>query len=85
MSFTPKPSGNVVNSFSGSTTTTHTKSSGYWKSLSITNDDASTDLTFTVNNITITVKPNEEFSGDFVDFNSVTVTTTVTYRLVTSE
>jgi hypothetical protein len=81
MAITPKPSGNVVDSFSGSTGQTHTKSSGYWKSLSIVNDGNS-DLTFTVNNITITVKSNETFTDDFSDFNQITVNSNIAYRIV---
>jgi len=81
---TPKPSGNVVNYYSDNTTNTYNKSSGNWISLAIINDGVS-DLTFTVNNITITVKPNEKFDDDFVFFNTITVTTTVAYRLVCRE
>jgi hypothetical protein len=81
---TPKSSGNIADSFSGNATTTHTKTTGDWRSLAVINDGAS-DITFTVNNITVTVKPNETFDDDFESFNSVLVTTTVAYRLVCRE
>jgi hypothetical protein len=81
MSITPKPSGNVLDVYSGSTVTTYTKSNGYWKSLSIVNDGNS-DLTFTVNNITITVKSNETYNDDFEDFNTITVNSNIAHRIV---
>jgi hypothetical protein len=39
-------------------------------------------LTFTVNNLTITVKSNETFTDDFVDFTSITINSNIAYRLV---
>jgi hypothetical protein len=80
-SLIPKPDGNVVDYFTGSTVVTYTKSGNYpWLSLSIINDGAS-DLTFTVNNITITVKANEEFTDNFEDFTTITINTNIAYRL----
>lgn len=84
MGITPKPHGNVVSYFSGNTATTHTKSSGYWKSLSIINDGAG-DLTFTVNNLTVTIQSNETYDDDFVDFNSITINSNIAYRLALRE
>lgn len=49
------------------------------KSLLISNDGAS-DLTFTVNGMTFTVKPTEVFDESFDPFTSVTITTTSAYR-----
>jgi hypothetical protein len=87
MSAEPKPDGNVILSASGSTATTYTNNSretdnAYpWKSLSIINDGNS-DLTFTVNNITTTVKSNEEFSDNFENFFAVQINSDIAYRLV---
>lgn len=78
---TIKPNGNIVDYKSGSTTATHTKSSGNWLSLMIINDSTTTSLTITVNSMTMTIKAGEVFDDVFVDFNTVTVTTTVAYRL----
>lgn len=77
---TPKPNGNVIDYYSGSVVTTITKSSGNWIGLSITNDDI-IDLTFTVNGLTITVKVNEVFDDNFVDFNTISINTNTSYRL----
>ncbi|MGM7721176.1 chitobiase/beta-hexosaminidase C-terminal domain-containing protein [Metabacillus sp. Hm71] len=46
----------------------------------ITNDHNSTDLTFTIHGITISVKPKETFKGKFAPFRSVAINTTVPYR-----
>jgi hypothetical protein len=87
MSTVSKPDGNVILSASGSVATIYTNSSrstdnAYpWKSLSIINDGNS-DLTFTVNGITITVKSNEEFSDNFENFFSVEINSDIAYRLV---
>jgi hypothetical protein len=80
MAITPKPSGNIVDYFEGSTITTHSKTTGNWIGLDIVNDGSS-DLQFTVNSLPITVKANETFSGDFADFNSISIDTAVAYRL----
>ena len=70
----------VVAYYAGSTTATHTPGLPC-VGISITNDGASS-LTFTINSITITVKAGENFSAEFDPFTSVTVTTSVAYRLV---
>lgn len=82
MAIIPKPDGNVLDYNSGSTTATVIPSGSYeWKSLSIINDGASA-LTITLNGMTITVQPDENFTDNFVDFNSITVTTSGNYRMV---
>lgn len=82
--YTPKSSGNVTDFFSGSSTETHKKTVGNWKSLAIINDGQD-NLTITVNNVTITVAGSEQFDDNFAEFNSMAVTTTVAYRLVCRE
>lgn len=84
MSNAPKPRGNVVNYYEGDTITTISRDEGYWIGLSITNDD-SIDLEFALNDIRITVKPNEIFEDDFVDFQSLTINTNTAYRLALKE
>lgn len=69
----------VLKSIEGSTTATH-NFTGTMNALEIKNDSLTTNLTFTVNGETFTVKPEEQVSGKFKDFTSVTVTTTVAYR-----
>lgn len=74
-------SGRIVKDyFSGNSTTTRS-GFGTGKGFSITND-GNADLTFTIGSITITVKPGEVFDGEFADFTSVTVTTTVAFRAI---
>jgi hypothetical protein len=68
----------VLNYFAGSTTATHATTDSCY-GFTIINDGAS-DLTFTINGITITVKSGECFRGEFNNYASVTVTTTVAYR-----
>jgi hypothetical protein len=80
MSITAKPRGNVVNYYSGSADRAVNKTTGEWTSLMITNDGAA-DLTITVNSLPMIVKTGETLDEDFVDFNQVTITTTVAYRL----
>ncbi|WP_052737803.1 chitobiase/beta-hexosaminidase C-terminal domain-containing protein [Bacillus sp. SA1-12] len=46
----------------------------------ITNDHNTTDLTFTINGITISVKPKETFKGKFAPFRRVAINTTASYR-----
>ena len=70
----------VKDYFSGNSTTTRS-GFGTGKGFSITND-GNADLTFTIGSITITVKPGEVFDGEFADFTSVTVTTTVAFRAI---
>jgi len=66
--------------FSGSTTATHTLKHKS-RSIALANDGA-TDLTVTINNITITVKVGEYFEDVFELFETVKVTTTSAYRLI---
>lgn len=75
--------GSVSMTASGSTAIIYTKTSlkKDWKSLAITNDD-STDLQFIVNNITVTVKPREQFDDKFEYFKQVEILTNVSYRLI---
>jgi hypothetical protein len=72
----------VTEYYSGSSTTTKTASYMKWNYVSIANDDTSTALTFTVNGITITVLAGEAFQDTFKLFQTITITTTVAYRLV---
>ena len=68
----------IQEAFSGNSTITYTcKNPSYM--FSIKNDGGS-NLTFTINGITITVKPGEVFEDYFEVFNNVIVTTTVSYR-----
>jgi hypothetical protein len=77
-----KPSGNVTRYEAGSSNVTYSNNApNAWTSLAITNDGAS-DLTVTIHGMPIIVKPNEQLNEDFVDFNSVQITTTVAYRLM---
>ena len=46
----------------------------------ITNDHDTTPLTFTINSITISVKPKETFKGKFSPFRSLTIHTTIPFR-----
>jgi hypothetical protein len=81
-----KPSGNVVAYQTGSVNAVYTYSGNGdgWASLTIINDGVAA-LTFTVNGMTITVNANESFTDDFVDFTTITVTTSVAYRLLLRE
>jgi hypothetical protein len=71
----------IKDSFSGSATITKTYTNSM-RGFVIMNDDATNDLTFTINNLTMTVKAGEGFDGQFDPFTSVTVTTTVAFRAV---
>ncbi len=50
----------------------------------ITNDDISTDLTFTIHGITVTVKAKETFEGKFTPFKTVLIRSNVPYRATVS-
>lgn len=68
----------IIDYFEGTDNVTHTFSqivSGF----GITNDGSS-DLTVTINGLTITVKAGEVFEDSFVSFTTATITTTVPYR-----
>lgn len=68
----------IVETWSGNTTITktfNTPMAGFY----IKNDGAS-DLTFTVNGMTFTVKTGEIFEDVFQPFTTLTITTTVAYR-----
>lgn len=71
--------GNASEPFSGSATVTHTftKPMRYFV---ITNDDATSALTFTIGTSTFTVKAGEVFEERFAPFTQVTITTTVAFR-----
>lgn len=71
---------NVKDYFSGTSNTTRS-GFGTGKSFAITND-GNADLTFTIDSLTITVRPGEVFDDKFNDFTSVTVTTTVPFRAI---
>jgi hypothetical protein len=71
----------VKDSFSGTANVTKTYTSNM-RGFVIMNDDTTNDLTFTINNLTITVKAGEGFDGMFDPFTSVTVTTTVPFRAI---
>jgi hypothetical protein len=70
----------VIGTFSGSTTTTYTCSSEC-NGFGIINTGAS-DLTFTINDITITVSSGESFENVFESFSSVVVTATDTFKAI---
>jgi hypothetical protein len=80
MSITPKPRGNIVNYYTGSSNIQYIKNTGSWISLMISNDGLSS-LTVNVNNIVYTINAGEVFDEDFEDFTDVDITTTVNYRL----
>jgi len=67
-------------SFSGSTSTTHTVTD-VCEALSVVNRGA-TDVTVTVEDISVTVAADETFSGAFRDFTAVIVTASDAYALV---
>jgi hypothetical protein len=73
----------IKDSWSGSSNITKTFTSSMY-GFDITNDGSS-DLTFTINGLTITVKSGEVFSDVFEAFTSVTITTTVSYRATVKE
>ncbi|WP_368657359.1 chitobiase/beta-hexosaminidase C-terminal domain-containing protein [Metabacillus halosaccharovorans] len=52
--------------------------------LKITNDDESTDLTFTIHGITISIKAKETFEGKFTPFKTVTIHSNVSFRAIVS-
>jgi hypothetical protein len=69
----------IVEAFNGTGNLTKTFSR-YCNEFVITNDDATNSLTVLINGITITVKANEVFSGNFAKFKNVQITTTGSYR-----
>ena len=46
----------------------------------ISNDHNASPLTFTIHNLTISVKPMETFKGKFAPFRSVTINSTIPFR-----
>lgn len=73
----------VKDAITGSTTITKgypTKMFGF----GIVND-GTTDLSFTINSFTITVKPHETFDDLFEPFTAITITATGPYRAVVRE
>lgn len=52
--------------------------------LSITNNHNTTSLTFTIHDITISVKAMETFKGNFAPFRSIAINTAVPYRATVS-
>ena len=50
----------------------------------ITNDHDTTSLTFTIQNLTISVKPKETFNGKFAPYRTLTINTTVPFRATIS-
>lgn len=81
---TPKANGNVVNYYSGNSNATHSKSSGYWKSISVINTSGS-DSTLIINGMNILIKDGETFDDNFVNFNIFSITITGQYRVVCRE
>jgi hypothetical protein len=82
MSITAKPRGNIVNYYTGNGDRTYTNSSDNpWVSLMITNDGVS-DLIVTVNSMPITIKASETFDEDFVDFDTVVIAASDSYRIL---
>ncbi len=79
---TPKQRGNIINSYNDNKDRTFIIpiTNRYWTSLAITNDGLS-DLTLTINNISVIVKAGETFDDDFEDFTQVQVTSSVDYRI----
>ena len=80
---TPVPEGTLVNYFSGSTTSTHSRSSGKWVSYVIINDHGSNSLTVDVGSVpTQTIAAGEKFDFVVEEFDSITITgATISYRL----
>ena len=68
----------VIDYISASTNTTKTYNF-YIYGLKIKNDGAS-DITVTVNNLTMTIKPSEVFEESVQATNSFTITATVAFR-----
>lgn len=81
MAITNKPRGNVVDYYAASGVNTYTNMHRKWVGLAIINDSLFTTVTFTVNLITVSVKPGERFDDDFEDFDTITINSG-TYRLV---
>jgi hypothetical protein len=76
----PKPEGNISDYYEGSADRVVTRSSGGWLSLMISNDGASS-LTINVGGIIQTIKAGEVFDDNFPSFRSVSIVSTVEYRL----
>lgn len=79
MSKTNKP--RVRDSFSGNTNRVYISHTGDLCECSMTNDGA-TDLVFTINGKSITLKPGESIDEAFDCFTTVTIVTTSSYRCV---
>lgn len=72
----------IVAYFADNKTNTHNVPAGKTgNGIILSNDSTDTDLTFTINGITSTLKFGEVFEANFDDFSAVIVTTTVAYRL----
>lgn len=78
---TPKPEGNVSHSYNGNENKIYSRDNGYWVGLSIANDGLSS-LDFSLNGIRVTVNAGEVFEDNFAGFQSISIETTVAYRLV---
>ena len=76
---TPKPRGNVLNYFSGSSNKTY-ETSDVWIGVHLLNDGGS-DIIVKVNGLEITVKAGEKLDDDFEEFTRIEILSTVTYRL----
>lgn len=71
---------NVKDAFEGTASDTKTYQSKM-RGFSIQNDGAA-NLTFTINGLTITVKPTEGYEDNFDPFTSVQITATGAFRAV---
>jgi hypothetical protein len=76
------PRGDVLDYFEDDETTTYTKTEGKWGSLIISNDSNDTALVLTINGMDLTINAGEVLDEDFVSFDTVTITTTVDFRLL---
>lgn len=80
MSYTPKPRGNIVESYEGIGDHVLT-TNNYWLGLAI-NNDSQNDIIIIINNISIKVKANETFDDDFEDFSRIEIQASGNYRIV---
>jgi hypothetical protein len=71
----------IKDSFAGTANTTKDYTAAPMRGLSVQNDGAA-DITFVVNALTITVKPNEGFNGEFEPFTSLQINASVAFRAV---
>lgn len=69
-------------SFSGIGNYSYTSTTGLLKQIEVSNDDYSTDLTYTVDGKTFVVKPDEISIENLVSFSTVVITAIGAWRAI---